>query len=68
MYELERADSFAGIAYILLLSRVPLLLEKKKVILLNLLILYMNTHTQSYNLYLQLSTLNSTRKYQNVLK
>lgn len=67
MYELERADSFAGIMYILLLSRVPLLLEKKKeLILFNLLILYM--HTQSCDPYLQLFTLNSRGKYQNVLK
>lgn len=45
MYELERADSFAGTVYILLLSRVPLLLGKKsEVILFNFLTLYMHTH------------------------
>lgn len=49
MYELERADSFAGTVYILLLSRVPLLLGEKKIgsnKFFSLLILYMHAHRE----------------------
>lgn len=72
MYEQERGDSFAGIVYILLLSRVLLPLERKHKNLKQLFLIfwfYTYTHTQkSYNLYMQLSTFNSTGKYQKVLK